>query len=204
MPHRGIHHQGGGQPLIVPGKCTNAAAQFIPGLGVPPDALPNQKFEGEHPGMQLLHPVLVLFVNQAFALGHQQLIFGGEPAVPSEAFDVFAHPFIRTLRAGMALVTPLEKLQGDVGTRVMVKGDRDDGKWMVWTGGGGDEKARRRHPRRDASKSLCRMQGSAHLEPNAFGHFTKNKLRDAAEPHALKTLVVFVGVVGSVAVGVGS
>ena len=49
MPHRGIHHQRGGQPLIVPRKCTNAAAQFIPGLGMPPDALPNQKFEGEHP-----------------------------------------------------------------------------------------------------------------------------------------------------------
>ena len=65
MPHRGIHHQGGGQPLIVPCKCTNAAAQFIPGLGMPSDALPNQKFEGEHPGMQLVRPELVLFVEQA-------------------------------------------------------------------------------------------------------------------------------------------
>ena len=107
MPHRGIHHEGGGQPLIVPCKCTNAAAQFIPGLGMPPDALPNQKFEGEHLGMQLVRPELVLFVEQALAFGHQQLVFGGEPAVPSEAFDVFAHPFVRSLCAGMALVLSL-------------------------------------------------------------------------------------------------
>ena len=70
--------------------------------------------------------------------------------------------------------------------------------------GVGGDKARRRHPRRDASKSLCRMQGSADLEPNALGHFAKHKLRDTTEPHAVKTLIVFVGVVGSVAVGVGS
>ena len=115
MPHRGIHHQGGDQPLIVPCKCTNAAAQFIPSLGMPPDALPNQKFEGERSGMQLVRAELVLFVEQAFALGHQQLVFGREPAVPSETLDVFAHPFVRTLCAGMALVAPLEKLKGDVG-----------------------------------------------------------------------------------------
>ena len=115
MPHRRIDHQGSRQPLIVPRKCTNAAAQFIPGLGMPPDALPNQKFEGEHLGMQLVRPELVLFVEQALAFGHQQLVFGREPAVPSEAFDVFAHPFVRALGAGMALVAPLEKLQGDVG-----------------------------------------------------------------------------------------
>ena len=117
MPHCGIDHQGGGQPLIVPCKCTNAAAQFIPGLGVPPDALPNQKFEREHSGLKLVRPELVLFVDQAFALGHQQLVFGREPAVPSEAFDVFAHPFVRALCARMALVAPLEKLQGDVGNK---------------------------------------------------------------------------------------
>ena len=70
--------------------------------------------------------------------------------------------------------------------------------------GGEGDKARRRHPRRDASKSLTRIPGSADLEPNALGHFAKHKLSDAAEPHAVKTLVVFVGVVGSVAVGVGS
>ena len=139
MPHRGIHHQGGGQPLIVPRKCTNAATQFIPGLGMPSDPLSNQKFEGEHPGMQLVRPDLVLFVEQAFAFGHQQLVFGGEPAVPSEAFDVFAHPFVRALCAGMALVAPLEKLKGDVGNnghgnRLGVNGWEMDGVGEGWRG----------------------------------------------------------------------
>ena len=114
MPHRGIHHQRGCQPLIVPCKCTNAAAQFIPGLGMPPDPLPNQKFEGERSGMQLVRAELVLFVEQAFALGHQQLVFGREPAVPSETINVFADPLISALGAGMPLVTPLEELKGDV------------------------------------------------------------------------------------------
>ena len=148
MPHCGIDHQGGGQPLIVHRKSTNAAAQFIPGLGMPPDALPNQKFEGEYPGVQLLRPELVLFVDQSFALGHQQLVFGREPAVPSETLDVFAHPFVRALGAGMALVAPLEKLEGDVGNKGHGEGDKENEKWMEWASGGGCDEARGDTPAR--------------------------------------------------------
>lgn len=56
-----------------------------------------------------------MFVEQPFALSHQQLVFCSEPPVPAEAVDVFAHPVVRTFGAGMALVAPLEKLEGDVG-----------------------------------------------------------------------------------------
>ena len=64
--------------------------------------------------MELVRTVLVLFIEQAFSPGHQQLIFCGEPTVPSEAINVFADPLICTLGTGMPLVAPLEELQGDV------------------------------------------------------------------------------------------
>ena len=157
--------------------------------------------------MKCVGAVLILFIEQAFALGHQQLIFCGEPTVPSEAINVFTDPLICALGTGVPLVTPLEELKGDVWNKGHGEGGqrgwRMDGVDWGWRKRE-SKKARRRHPRRDASKSLCRMQGSADLEPDALGHFAKHKLRDAAEPHAVKTLVVFVGVVGSVAVGVGS
>ena len=42
-----------------------------------------------------------------------------------------------------------------------------------------------------------------HLKPNALRHLAKHKLRDATQPHSVEALVVFVGVVSSIAVGVG-
>lgn len=131
MPHRRIDHQGSRQPLVVPGQAADVAAKLIPRLGRQADALVDQQLKSPNMRMQLVRPMLVLFVDQAFALGHQQLVFGREPALPTEAFDVFADPFVRAFGAGMALIPPLEKLEGDVGNEVHGEGVKEDGTWEV-------------------------------------------------------------------------
>ena len=117
MPHRSVDHEGRGQPLVVARKDRNAPSQLMPNFRGYTDLLLPQYLQRRKVGVKCVGAVLILFIEQAFALGHQQLIFCGEPTVPSEAFDVFAHPFVRALGAGMALVAPLEKLEGDVGNK---------------------------------------------------------------------------------------
>ena len=114
MPHRSVDHEGRGQPLVVTRKDRNAPSQLMPYFRGYTDLLLPQHLQRRKVGVKCFGAVLILFIEQAFALGHQQLIFCGEPTVPSETINVFADPLISALGAGMPLVTPLKELKGDV------------------------------------------------------------------------------------------
>lgn len=70
--------------------------------------------------------------------------------------------------------------------------------------GGEGGKARGRPPSQGPLTRSVGGGASAHLKPNALGHLPKHKLRDAAKPHPVEALVVFVRVVSSIAICVGS